>query len=101
LNTGTWAESFCLLSASLVVRATDPAARTEEAEMAGGFLVKNVGSVDRALRVVLGLGLLSMTVFGPQTMWGLIGIVPLFTGLVGTCPAYSLLGLSTCPVSSR
>jgi len=69
--------------------------------MAGGFLVKNVGMVDRGVRVLLGLGLLSLTVFGPQTMWGLVGIVPLATGLIGTCPLYSLLGLSTCPASSH
>lgn len=69
--------------------------------MAGGFLVKNVGAVDRGARALLGLGLLSLTVFGPQTMWGLVGIVPLATGLMGTCPLYSLLGLSTCPASSR
>lgn len=72
-----------------------------EGKMAGGFLVKNVGMVDRGVRVLLGLGLLSLTVFGPQTMWGLVGIVPLATGLIGTCPLYSLLGLSTCPASSH
>ena len=57
---------------------------------------RNVGSVDRALRVVAGLVLLSLTVIGPKTMWGLIGIVPLLTALVGWCPAYSLFGLKTC-----
>jgi hypothetical protein len=57
---------------------------------------KNVGSVDRALRVVAGLVLLSLTVIGPKTLWGLIGIVPLLTALVGWCPAYTLLGIRTC-----
>lgn len=57
---------------------------------------KNVGSVDRALRVVAGLVLLSLTVIGPKTMWGLIGIVPLLTALVGWCPAYTPFGISTC-----
>jgi hypothetical protein len=57
---------------------------------------KNVGSVDRALRIVAGLALLSLTVIGPGTPWGLIGIVPLVTALLGWCPAYTLLGIRTC-----
>ncbi|MGM0556407.1 MAG: YgaP family membrane protein [Myxococcota bacterium] len=59
-------------------------------------LKRNEGKVDRGLRVVLGLALLSLTVVGPQTMWGLLGIIPLFTGAVGMCPIYSLLGVNTC-----
>lgn len=58
-------------------------------------MMKNEGSIDRAVRVVLGLGLLSLTVFGPQTLWGLLGLVPLATGTLGFCPAYKLIGLST------
>ena len=61
---------------------------------------RNEGTVDRALRVILGLALLSLIFVGPQTMWGLIGLVPLVTGLVGTCPVYSVLGISTCPVKT-
>lgn len=57
----------------------------------------NEGNVDRVLRVVLGVGLLSMVFFGPQTLWGLVGLLSLVTGLVGSCPAYTLLGVSTCP----
>ena len=56
---------------------------------------RNVGSLDRALRVVVGLGLLAMIFVGPQTLWGLIGLVPLGTALVGFCPAYRLLGICT------
>lgn len=56
----------------------------------------NAGTVDRAVRVVLGLGLLSLTVVGPQSLWGLLGLVPLVTGLVGSCPLYRLFGISTC-----
>jgi hypothetical protein len=56
--------------------------------------------IDRALRVVLGIGLLSLVFVGPQTYWGLVGILPLVTGLGGTCPAYTLLGFSTCRQSS-
>lgn len=59
----------------------------------------NEGTLDRAARVLLGLGLLSLTVVGPQTWLGLLGLLPLATGLAGTCPAYTLLGVSTCPVA--
>lgn len=55
----------------------------------------NEGMIDRAIRVVVGLVLISIVFIGPQTPWGWIGIVPLATGLIGWCPAYSLLGLST------
>lgn len=58
---------------------------------------RNVGGIDRAVRIVVGLGLLSLTVVGPQSLWGLLGIVPLATGLFSVCPAYSLLGVNTCP----
>ena len=58
----------------------------------------NVGGIDRALRIIVGLVLLALIFVGPKTWWGLIGIIPLFTGLFGTCPADSLVGLSTCPL---
>ena len=58
---------------------------------------RNEGNIDRGLRVVAGLGILSLAFVGPQTPWGWLGIVPLVTGLVGVCPAYSLLGICTCP----
>lgn len=61
------------------------------------ILPRNEHRVDRALRVLLGLGLLSLVFLGPQTPWGLVGLVPLITGLVGSCPVYSLLGIGTCP----
>jgi hypothetical protein len=57
---------------------------------------KNEASWDRAGRVVVGLGLLALVVVGPQTLWGLVGIVPLLTGLVGYCPLYQVLGCATC-----
>lgn len=59
-------------------------------------MTANVGSMDRILRIVAGLALLSLVFVGPQTLWGLIGLIPLATGLFGLCPAYSLLGVSTC-----
>ena len=60
---------------------------------------RNEHTVDRALRIVLGLGLLSLAVAGPQTPWGYIGVVPLVTGLLGSCPLYTVFGLSTCPIA--
>ncbi len=60
-------------------------------------MTKNVGGIDRALRIILGLGLLSLTVVGPQTLFGLIGLVPLLTGTFQFCPLYPLMGLNTCP----
>mgnify|MGYP001030557259 CR=1 FL=1 len=58
---------------------------------------RNEGTVDRALRIIAGLGILSLVFVGPQTPWGWIGLVPLVTGLVGVCPVYSVLGIRTCP----
>ena len=55
----------------------------------------NVGGIDRVLRIVLGLGLLSLVFVGPQTPCGWIGVVPLLTALIGWCPAYTLFGWST------
>jgi hypothetical protein len=57
---------------------------------------RNVGTADRIFRIVVGLGLLSLTVVGPKTMWGLIGVIPLATALFSNCPLYSVLGISTC-----
>ena len=59
---------------------------------------RNEGTIDRVLRVVLGLILLSLVFVGPQTPWGWIGVVPLVTGLIGFCPIYKIVGLSTCPL---
>jgi hypothetical protein len=56
----------------------------------------NVGGMDKIARIVVGLALLAMTVVGPKTMWGLIGVVPLATGLLNFCPAYTLLGINSC-----
>jgi hypothetical protein len=60
----------------------------------------NVGGIDKVLRIVVGLGVLSLLVIleGSARWWGLIGIVPLSTALLGWCPAYTLLGINTCPV---
>ena len=65
------------------------------------LLRRNEGTIDRAFRVLLGITLLSLLFVGPRTWWGLVGLVPLLTGLVGSCPLYSLLGLSTCPLKEQ
>lgn len=57
---------------------------------------QNVGKADRVVRIFLGLALISLVFVGPQTPWGWIGIIPLLTAFAGTCPLYSLLGVSTC-----
>lgn len=57
---------------------------------------RNEHLADRVLRVMLGVVLLALTVVGPKTPWGLLGIVPLTTGLMGSCPLYTMLGLQTC-----
>lgn len=62
--------------------------------------MKNEGAVDRIIRVVIGLAILSLTITGPQSMWGLVGLVPLITGLIGFCPLYKILGLNSCPIKS-
>jgi len=65
------------------------------------MLKKNVGTIDRALRIILGLGLLAgffLNGGGAYSWLYLIGIIPLATGLMSSCPLYSILGMSTCPM---
>jgi Inner membrane protein YgaP-like, transmembrane domain len=61
----------------------------------------NEHPIDRVLRVALGIGLLSLTVVGPRTPWGLLGIIPLVTGVLGSCPLYRVFGLSSSGVRSH
>lgn len=60
------------------------------------MLPVNEHPIDRILRVALGLVLLSLAFVGPATPWGWLGLVPLLTGLVGSCPLYTAVGLRTC-----
>ncbi|HCV12881.1 MAG TPA: hypothetical protein DGC76_04135, partial [Candidatus Accumulibacter sp.] len=63
------------------------------------FIMKtNVGGIDKLLRIVVGIVLIAMAALGIIGAWGWIGVVPLLTGLFGVCPAYSLLGMNTCPI---
>ena len=57
---------------------------------------KNVGSIERIIRIVVGGVILSLAFVGPQTPWAYLGIVPLLTGLIGWCPPYAIFGISTC-----
>jgi hypothetical protein len=59
-------------------------------------MTRNIGSVDRVIRVIVGLFILSLLFWGPKSLWGLLGLLPLITAAVGWCPPYSLLGISTC-----
>jgi hypothetical protein len=57
----------------------------------------NIHPIERALRVLIGLGLVSLAFVGPANKWFLLGLLPLATGLLGWCPPYALFGISTCP----
>lgn len=61
-------------------------------------MLRNEGTLDRALRIIVGLILMSLVFIGPKTLWGLVGLVPLITGLLGNCPLYQIFGFSTCPL---
>jgi len=61
----------------------------------------NVGGIDRAVRVIVGLILLGLTLAGIIGPWGWIGVVPVATGLFSFCPLYSLLGMNTCPMEAK
>lgn len=58
----------------------------------------NEGTIDRALRIIAGLALIALAATGTIGAWGYIGVVPLLTGIIGICPAYSIFGISSCPM---
>ena len=62
--------------------------------------MKNSGGIDRILRIVIGLAVVGWG-FYAKNWWGAVGAVPLLTGLMGWCPAYTLLGLNTCPTKKK
>jgi hypothetical protein len=57
---------------------------------------QNVHNIERVIRIIIGLGLISLVFVGPQTPWGWLGVIPLATGIIGWCPPYALLGINTC-----
>ncbi len=58
--------------------------------------IRNVHPVERVIRVAIGVGILSLAFVGPETAWGYLGIIPILTGLAGTCPMYTACGKSAC-----
>ena len=62
---------------------------------------RNVGTLDRILRVVVGAILIALVFVGPKTAWGWIGVIPLVTAFIGFCPAYRLLGICTAAKKSK
>lgn len=62
---------------------------------------RNIGTIDRILRILVGVVLIALAATGTIGWWGWIGVVPLLTGLVSSCPAYSLLGVNSCGVKGK
>ncbi len=62
---------------------------------------KNIHPTERIVRVIVGLILVSLAFIGPANQWFLLGVIPLLTGLVGFCPPYCMLGISTCKIKSK
>ena len=62
---------------------------------------RNEHTIERIVRVIAGLAIVSLYFVGPRTPWALLGLVPIATGLLGSCPLYTILGVSTCPVDDR
>ncbi len=60
--------------------------------------MNNVGNIDKLMRIILGVVLISLVFVGPKTLWGVVGLVPLLTGMFGFCPLYKIFGLSSCPI---
>jgi hypothetical protein len=58
----------------------------------------NEGSIDRAVRIIAGIALIALAATHTIGVWGYIGIMPLLTGILGICPAYSIFGINTCPL---
>ncbi|MCR6632072.1 MAG: DUF2892 domain-containing protein [Magnetospirillum sp.] len=59
-------------------------------------MTKNIGGIDRILRIVVGIALIALAVTGMVGVWGYIGVVPLLTAAIGWCPGYAILGVDTC-----
>lgn len=64
--------------------------------MKGRFMKKNIHPLERVIRILGGATLASLAFWGPANLWFLLGLIPLATGLIGWCPPYALLGISTC-----
>ena len=62
---------------------------------------QNIGKIERVIRAIVGVAVLSLIFVGPKTLWGLLGLVPLGTALIGWCPPYAILGISTCKTATK
>lgn len=64
-------------------------------------MTKNVAGIDRLIRIILGLFIVSLAFWGPKSPWAFLGIVPLLTGVVSWCGLYAVLGISTCKANKH
>lgn len=64
-------------------------------------MIRNVGSIDQVIRLVIGFRVLSLVFVGPKTNWGYLGLIPLLTAATGICPLYRIFGISTCRRAER
>ncbi|RAI44536.1 YgaP family membrane protein [Rhodoplanes roseus] len=64
-------------------------------------MTKNMGMMDRLVRAVVGIGLVYWALKGGGPTWAWIGVVPLLTAAIGSCPAYTIFGINTCPVAKN
>ena len=64
-------------------------------------MTKNIHPVERGIRVVVGLGLISLAFVGPASPWFFLGVIPLATGFIGWCPPYAMLGINTCNLGKK
>jgi hypothetical protein len=62
---------------------------------------KNIHSIERVIRILVGTGLTALAFVGPANHWFLLGLIPLATGLIGWCPPYALLGINTCNIGKK
>lgn len=62
---------------------------------------KNIHPIERTVRIIAGLVLVSMAFIGPANPWFFLGLIPLATGFLGWCPPYAMLGFSTCPMKNK
>jgi hypothetical protein len=74
---------------------------SQEVRMFKKLLPRNVHNVERVVRVLVGIGAVSLAFVGPQTPWGYLGLVAIATGLIGTCPLYTACGFGTCALDQE
>lgn len=68
----------------------------QPSQLLESIMKKNIGTLDATIRIILGIIILSLIFVGPKSLWGLIGLVPLLTGIFRYCPLYPIVGINTC-----